>query len=513
MNDAMPLPAPMLREVPRFEAKARFAAQRRPLVLVLGMHRSGTSLCSHVLSALGVDMTDKVAGPGSQTLSSDNARGHWERWEIVDFHDRIFGLFNQGYYSPLHDFELPVAWWADPQVVKTRREMVTFLEKRMGPELFGFKDPRSVRLMPLWHQITKELKLTPKIIYCLRNPAQVARSLHSRDRLSLDLGEYRWFSYNMDFFRFTKGAEICTIEYESWFEDYRINLDKLRTFLELTGDQPEFDLDSAVSEIVDSALRHDDRHLADARQPLIRTVYKSARRADQDTAARTQIHDIAIQFLTFQQLQRALRQEFEQVSSLAARVPVLDQRVAVLEASLSEREAQLGAMTAQAQENASRASDALAALERQRAMNGELIERGSVLEAELAEQKTAAEGMRAEMARMGDALGAAEIRVLELERIRGQIADLREAVAQVEREAEEQRASEAAVRNDIANALQAARRQVAMLQSELGHAREAGRAALRALAPNSLGERYREPRLGWRQALRRVVGFAALNQP
>jgi hypothetical protein len=83
-------------------------------VLVLGMHRSGTSLCSHVLSALGVDMTDKVAGPGSQTLSSDNARGHWERWEIVDFHDQIFGLFNQGYYSPLHDFGLPVAWWADP---------------------------------------------------------------------------------------------------------------------------------------------------------------------------------------------------------------------------------------------------------------------------------------------------------------------------------------------------------------------------------------------------------------
>ena len=40
---------------------------RRPIVMVLGMHRSGTSLCSHVLSALGLDMTDHVAGPGLDT--------------------------------------------------------------------------------------------------------------------------------------------------------------------------------------------------------------------------------------------------------------------------------------------------------------------------------------------------------------------------------------------------------------------------------------------------------------
>jgi hypothetical protein len=115
--------------------------------------------------------------------------------------------------------------------------MVAF-RKRMGPELFGFKDPRSVRLMPLWHQIIKELKLTPKIIYCLRNPAQVARSLHARDRISLTLAEYRWFFYNIDFFRYAREAEICTIEYESWFDDHRTNLNKLKTFLGLTEDQP-----------------------------------------------------------------------------------------------------------------------------------------------------------------------------------------------------------------------------------------------------------------------------------
>jgi hypothetical protein len=58
MNDGMAAPAPILREVPRT------ATPRRPIVMVLGMHRSGTSLCSHVLSALGLDMTDNEAAPG-----------------------------------------------------------------------------------------------------------------------------------------------------------------------------------------------------------------------------------------------------------------------------------------------------------------------------------------------------------------------------------------------------------------------------------------------------------------
>src|SRR5438132_13627300 len=87
--------------------------QRRPIVLVLGMHRSGTSLCSHLLSALGVDMTDKIPAPGNTSLTPENPRGHWERWEIVEFHDRILGLFNRDYRGRFHDLALPVAWWTD----------------------------------------------------------------------------------------------------------------------------------------------------------------------------------------------------------------------------------------------------------------------------------------------------------------------------------------------------------------------------------------------------------------
>jgi hypothetical protein len=91
MNDDMLSPQPLSLELPRRGRITAIssAAHRRPIVIVLGMHRSGTSLCSHLLSALGVDMADDIG------VNVGNDRGHWERWEIVELHDRILGLFNR----------------------------------------------------------------------------------------------------------------------------------------------------------------------------------------------------------------------------------------------------------------------------------------------------------------------------------------------------------------------------------------------------------------------------------
>src|SRR5438067_8461577 len=166
MNDALASTLPVPRRRTTTVTTLPQARQTRPVVMVLGMHRSGTSLCSHVLSALGLDMTDNMAPPYAASVGPDNPKGHWERHELIEFHDRILGFFNRGYYTSFHDFGLPVAWWAEPQVVEVRREITAFLEQRMGGGYFGFKDPRTVRLMPMWHQIINDLKLAPKIIYC-----------------------------------------------------------------------------------------------------------------------------------------------------------------------------------------------------------------------------------------------------------------------------------------------------------------------------------------------------------
>jgi hypothetical protein len=70
------------------------ATTQRTITIVLGMHRSGTSLASHLLSLLGRDMADEI------TAHESNAYGHWERWELVGFHDRVLATFGRGPPAP-----------------------------------------------------------------------------------------------------------------------------------------------------------------------------------------------------------------------------------------------------------------------------------------------------------------------------------------------------------------------------------------------------------------------------
>ena len=418
------------------------AVHRRPIVLVLGMHRSGTSLCAHILSALGVDMADKLLIPGHSSMPPDNLRGHWERWEIVEFHDRILSLFNRVYSGHFHDFALPVAWWADPQVVQIKREIIVFLEQRMGSGYFGFKDPRTVRLMPMWYQIFNELKLTPKIVLCLRNPAQIGRSLNAREGLNSGIGEYRWFVHLTDFFRYMKNYDYCTVEYEEWFRKPSINLNKLQQFLNLPWQQSEADLSLLPSGIVDPGLRHDNANNRGATQPLVRTFYELVGRSDQDEA-RDQIISIVSHFITFQQLQRPLLQVFEELAQTAAKFPEVEQEAMTLRKAVSERD--------------------------------EIVETANV------------RAVRAEV-------GLAEA-LLEIDQLRAQIAELVREVDALrgvkatlaEHEAEEQSRRE----NELAEALQVLLTQLPAYEAALRQVKQEGAAATAAFAAELRGLRER----------------------
>jgi hypothetical protein len=270
---------------------------------VIGMHRSGTSLCSHVLSALGVDMADEIGAAPS------NPKGHWERQEIVELHNRILGLFDRGCESPLHDLPLPPAWWVDPRVARFRRETMVYLEERMTGGLFGFKDPRAARLLPVWRDILSQLNVAPKIVICLRNPEQVARSLRSRDGQAQQLGEYRWLVYLTSAFRFIDNLDFCLIEYEDWFEDRAKNINRLCRFLGMEAHQSPIELDIVLSNIIDADLCHDDCRHGRPTSPLVQSFYRLLQsQAAGDPRALEQIDAFLSDFARFEQLQLPLHE-------------------------------------------------------------------------------------------------------------------------------------------------------------------------------------------------------------
>ena len=239
------------------------------MIIVIGMHRSGTSMCSNMLHMLGADMADSInAAPA-------NAKGHWERPRLVDTNDAIFGFFRRQWGSPSHVLDMPEHWLGDPRVQELRKRSAGWLQPRVGAlRPFGFKDPRTTLLLRFWKQVFSDIGAVPHYVFCVRNPAQVARSLFARDSMERGQAEFRWLHYNIEAVRAMDGLPVCIIPYEHWFDDPMQTAARLAAHVGLPAPSAE-----AVRQVIDADLRHDDGAVAPAAalaQRLHRTIAKNA---------------------------------------------------------------------------------------------------------------------------------------------------------------------------------------------------------------------------------------------
>jgi hypothetical protein len=93
--------------------------------------------------------------------------------------------------------------------------------------------------------------VTPRFVFCVRDPTQVARSITARDRLATAQSEYRWLIYNAEAVLGVGRDAVCVVPYEDWFARPLETAERLAAF---AGVAPDTD---AVSRVVDASLRHD----------------------------------------------------------------------------------------------------------------------------------------------------------------------------------------------------------------------------------------------------------------
>ncbi len=239
------------------------------MIVVIGMHRSGTSMCSNMLHMLGADMAHEIhAAPA-------NAKGHWERPRVIDTNDAIFGFFRRQWGSPSHLLDMPEHWLGDPRVQELRRRAAGWLQPHVGAlRPFGFKDPRTTLLLRFWRQVFDDIGAEPRYVFCVRDPAQVARSLFARDRMERGQAEYRWLHYNIEAVRAIAALPVCIVPYEQWFDRPQETAARLAAHVGLPAPS-----DEAVRRVIDTDLRHDDRAIVPAAalaQRLHRAVVRNA---------------------------------------------------------------------------------------------------------------------------------------------------------------------------------------------------------------------------------------------
>lgn len=138
-------------------------------ILVLGMHRSGTSALAQTLNLLGVAVGDEDALlPAHPT---DNPRGYWERSDIVASHDEF--LASAGYsWSRVAGITASDFDSVALQVLEERlRQIITRLDQGGRPWLV--KDPRLCLLLPQWSRLVDGIAC----VVAVRDPRDVAASI------------------------------------------------------------------------------------------------------------------------------------------------------------------------------------------------------------------------------------------------------------------------------------------------------------------------------------------------
>lgn len=208
----------------------------KQIVVVLGMHRSGTSAITRGLQVLGVEL-------GSNLLSPEvgiNDKGFWEDVDVTAFNDEFLKELGHDWHTltPIMSEEL------DSSVARDRKlRAVELLRNKLSDiDCFGVKDPRIARLLPFWQSVFAELDLKVSYVVAFRNPKSVAHSLVKRNEFELEKGYFLWLEHMLLSLKYSQGASRVFVNYDLMLQDPEQQLKRISAALDLPFDPrgPEF---------------------------------------------------------------------------------------------------------------------------------------------------------------------------------------------------------------------------------------------------------------------------------
>lgn len=225
------------------------ATPARQALIVLGMHRSGTSALGGVLTKLGAQAPKSLMPP-----TPDNPRGYWESTEIMKFHDSV--LESAG--TCWNDWDRFNEYWVEsPTAIEFMDRLPSLIEDEYGKAgLFLVKDPRMCRLLPAWLQVLGAAGITLKIVVPIRHPLEVANSLATRDHITRLRSQLIWLRHILDAESSSRGLTRTFIRYSDLLIDWRSQVRKISAELDIKWPRWSSAVESEIETYLSSGLRH-----------------------------------------------------------------------------------------------------------------------------------------------------------------------------------------------------------------------------------------------------------------
>lgn len=217
-------------------------------VVVLGMHRSGTSALAGMLGLAGLAMPRTLLLPGS-----GNEPGLWESESLKSFNEEVL----RDLATTWHGVEdISFSSLGRRKVGQVRKLAEEILISEYGESAsFVVKDPRMCRLLPVWQPAFEDLGARTSYPVILRNPLEVAQSLSQRNGFDAEYGMLLWARYLVDAELGTRGSPRVFLTYDQLLDDWQSVLRRIGSILEIPVDPGSIDLGS-VDDFLSPDLRH-----------------------------------------------------------------------------------------------------------------------------------------------------------------------------------------------------------------------------------------------------------------
>jgi len=222
---------------------------RKTCLLVLGMHRSGTSALTGTLGLMGAALPELLV-----LSNKSNVKGHFESLTALELNEDILAAMN----SCWHDIASIEISDLDPIFLEEwKTRLLAYLRTELSKtSLFVLKDPRLSRILPLAVSVLRDLSASSRAIICLRHPLEVARSLERRDGIAPAHGIGLWLRYMLDAELNSRDLVRIFLDYSALLQDWRSTIHQIEEQLGVVLPKRPATAANSINEFLDKALRH-----------------------------------------------------------------------------------------------------------------------------------------------------------------------------------------------------------------------------------------------------------------
>lgn len=249
-------------------------------ILVLGMHRSGTSALTGTLRLLGVELGDDLL-----PANKDNVRGFWESRVAMEINEALLSELSSRWDAVT---DLPEGWLDSRAARDGYGKAVSLLDSSFATAaLWAIKDPRICRLVPLWLNAMRTVGVQPAVVMIVRKPSEVVASLGERDGIPGGLASLLWLRHVLEAESYSRGLPRVIITYDQLLSDWRAVFGRIASTLDVAWPRSGQDMEVDIESFLARAERHHNHidglpslELADEAYTLCRQLAEGAGAVD-----------------------------------------------------------------------------------------------------------------------------------------------------------------------------------------------------------------------------------------